>query len=160
MNIEEPKKLVTGIFFTFFFPLFGIFLFSKLEFMNINLYEDIFLPMGSNFVNSMFEWFFALFKTEIISTPSMNSVINTIPPILTWFTTGYVTGVIIKRLKVVFLLSLIIPIIHFIILMIFGALNNSMTDMFAINLSVFLGGLITSFGSITLGSYLGTLAGK
>ena len=160
MNFEEPKKLVSGIIFALFFPLFGIFLFSKLEFMGINLYYDVFLGFSTSFVNSTFEWFFTLFKAEVLSLTSMNAIINTIPPILTWFTTGYIIGVILKRLKIALLLSLIIPIIYFVILLVFGAINNSLIDMFTTSILLVLGGLIISFGFITLGAYLGTLAGK
>ena len=66
MEIEEPKKTIVALVFGVIFPLFGIFLFSKMIYMGISL-QDIFIQFGANFVNASFEWFYSLFKGDVVN---------------------------------------------------------------------------------------------
>jgi hypothetical protein len=164
MEIEEPKKTVGVLVFGVIFPLFGIFLFSRMIYMGISL-QDIFVQFGTNFVNASFEWFYSLFKGDIVNQISQFGIISftmqpLMPSLLVWISTGFFIGVIIKKFKKSFLIILISITILLGLFVIFAALTNSLSLIFSSDLDKFLGSLLIPVIFSPLGAFLGGLAGK
>jgi len=164
MEIDEPKKTAAVLTFGVIFPLFGIFLFSRMIYMGISL-QDIFIQFGANFVNASFEWLYSIFKGDIVNQIIQFGILSfTMQPLmsslLVWVTTGFFIGVIMKKFKRSLLITLICIALLLILLIIFAALNNSLSLIFSSDLDKFLGSLLIPVVLTPLGAFLGGLAGK
>lgn len=164
MEIEEPKKTAAVLVFGVIFPIFGIFLFSRMIYMGISL-QDIFIQFGTNFVNASFEWLYSLFKGDIINQISQFGILSftmqpLMPSLLIWITTGFFIGVIIKKFKRSLLITLICIAILIGLFLIFAALNDSFSLIFSSDLDKFIGSILIPLMMTPLGAFLGGLAGK
>ena len=164
MEIEEPKKTSAVLVFGVIFPIFGIFLFSRMVYMGISL-QDIFVQFGSNFVNASYIWLYSLFRGDIINQISQFGIVSftvqpLMPALLTWTTTGFFIGVIIKKFKKSLLITLICIIILIGLFLIFAMLNNTISLIFSSDLDKFIGSIMIPVILSPLGAFLGGLAGK
>ena len=164
MEIEEPKKTATVLVFGVIFPIFGIFLFSRMVYMGISL-QDIFVQFGSNFVNASYLWLYSLFQGDVINQTIQFGIISftvqpLMPSLLIWITTGFFIGVIIKKFKKSLLITLICIIILIGLFLIFAVLNNTISLIFSSDLDKFIGSIMIPIILSPLGAFLGGLAGK
>lgn len=164
MEIEEPKKTAAVLVFGVIFPIFGIFLFSRMVYMGISL-QDIFVQFGSNFVNASYLWLYSLFQGDIINQTIQFGIISftvqpLMPSLLIWITTGFFIGVIIKKFKKSLLITLICIIILIGLFLIFAVLNNTISLIFSSDLDKFIGSIMIPILLSPLGAFLGGLAGK
>lgn len=164
MEIEEPKKTAAVLVFGVIFPIFGIFLFSRMVYMGISL-QDIFVQFGSNFVNASYLWLYSLFQGDIINQTIQFGIISftvqpLMPSLLIWITTGFFIGVIIKKFKKSLLITLICIIILIGLFLIFAVLNNTISLIFSSDLDKFIGSIMIPIILSPLGVFLGGLAGK
>lgn len=164
MEIEEPKKTAAVLVFGVIFPIFGIFLFSRMVYMGISL-QDIFVQFGSNFVNASYLWLYSLFQGDIINQTIQFGIISftvqpLMPSLLIWITTGFFIGVIIKKFKKSLLITLICIIILIGLFLVFAVLNNTISLIFSSDLDKFIGSIMIPIILSPLGVFLGGLAGK
>lgn len=164
MEIEEPKKTAAVLVFGVIFPIFGIFLFSRMVYMGISL-QDIFVQFGSNFVNASYLWLYSLFQGDIINQTIQFGIISftvqpLMPSLLIWITTGFFIGVIIKKFKKSLLITLICILILIGLFLIFAVLNNTISLIFSSDLDKFIGSIMIPIILSPLGVFLGGLAGK
>lgn len=164
MEIEEPKKTAAVLVFGVIFPIFGIFLFSRMVYMGISL-QDIFVQFGSNFVNASYLWLYSLFQGDIINQTIQFGIISftvqpLMPSLLIWITTGFFIGVIIKKFKKSLLITLICILILIGLFLIFAVLNNTISLIFSSDLDKFIGSIMIPILLSPLGAFLGGLAGK
>lgn len=164
MEIEEPKKTAAVLVFGVIFPIFGIFLFSRMVYMGISL-QDIFVQFGSNFVNASYLWLYSLFQGDIINQTIQFGIISftvqpLMPSLLIWITTGFFIGVIIKKFKKSLLITLICIIILIGLFLVFAVLNNTISLIFSSDLDKFIGSIMIPIILSPLGAFLGGLAGK
>lgn len=164
MEIEEPKKTAAVLVFGVIFPIFGIFLFSRMVYMGISL-QDIFVQFGSNFVNASYLWLYSLFQGDIINQTIQFGIISftvqpLMPSLLIWITTGFFIGVIIKKFKKSLLITLICIIILIGLFLVFAVLNNTISLIFSSDLDKFIGSIMIPILLSPLGAFLGGLAGK
>jgi len=112
--LENKIRIIFSIFYGILFPLFGIFIVSKFEFMGINLFNDILTQIPINFSYSMFKWLNSIFRGDIINQIQINGIKAFIQQplmqsLLVWILHGYLIGIILKKYK----LSLAITSISF-----------------------------------------------
>ena len=128
MNEQKVRigiALLCGILLT----TFGVFLFSNFRYRNLDLSLNVFELMLSgdfrDFANGIYTLFnygiltnmFALFSEEIQTLGFFGVIFGEKlwPVIVTWFSTGFVVGCIVKGLKYSFIINAIVFVIIFLL---------------------------------------------
>ncbi|MCP4763014.1 MAG: hypothetical protein GY870_14645, partial [archaeon] len=161
---KETKKAIIGLFFGLIAPLFMIFSFLPFEYEGVYLI-DLISGLQTNFINSMFEWIYCLFKGDIINHLVEFGVLGFIitpllPAMLTWLTISYLIGVFIKDMKKSMICIFTVFITYLISFIIFMILNDSLVTVFSPNLNNFFGGILTIVIFSFIGGILGDITGR
>ncbi|MBD3352477.1 MAG: hypothetical protein GF364_13395 [Candidatus Lokiarchaeota archaeon] len=169
VSIEEPGKTIPAVVFGLVFPLFGIFLYTQFDYMGVNFYNDIILQISNDFSYTMFQWLYSLFKGDMINQLSIHGVAAffitpLMSAVLTWFLHGFFIGVFIKKLKPMFIVSVVSALLLILFLIIFAVISdasyNTLSLIFNAELEKFLGSLLVLGIFMPIGGILGYFTGR
>lgn len=168
-KIENPIRTTISIIFGVIFPLFGIFIYTQFDYMGVKLYDDIFLGFQTDINYALFQWFYSLFKSDMINQIGIHGIgVIISQPMMSalfmWFLDGFFINVFLKEFKKGLLISILTAISHLLLLILFAAIcdgsYNTLDLLFGSNLLVFSGSILTMIILVPFGACLGYIAGR
>ncbi|MHA1338752.1 MAG: hypothetical protein ACTSRZ_01855 [Promethearchaeota archaeon] len=149
--MELKLKIMIATIFGLVFPLFGIFLYTKFEFMGLNLWSNILNHFSSNFSYAFFQWLFSIFRGDMINQIQLYGVYVFIKQpfmssLFMWCLHGYFIGIFVKKIKQSVLISLgtfcILLVLFLIFMFVCNSLYSTVDLVFGSGPIFFIGGIL------------------